>query len=78
MMPDWPARMDAGTAALYLGISINTLREGSLRGRYPRSVKDGKRVLWSRRQLDDFVDAQFGAKPADGSGSAGTSWDELT
>lgn len=60
MMPHWPARMDAELAAAYLGVSVTTLRAGSDKGRYPRPLRDGKRVLYSREQLDRFVRAQFG------------------
>ena len=59
-MPDWPARMSEDMAATYLGISPSTLRAGSASGRYPRPIRDGKRVLYSRHQLDRFVMAQFG------------------
>jgi hypothetical protein len=47
-------------AAAYLGISPSTLRAGSANGRYPMPVRDGKRVLYARVQLDRFVCAQFG------------------
>ena len=51
-------------AAAYLGISPSTLRQGSAFGRYPRPIRDGKRILYARAQLDRFVLAQFGL-PAD-------------
>lgn len=60
LMPDWPARMDAGMAALYLGIGEDTLRNGASAGRFPAPVHEGGRVLWSKRQLDVFVAGQFG------------------
>jgi hypothetical protein len=63
-LPDWPARMGEDLAAAYLGVSASTLRQGSAAGRYPRPIRDGKRVLYSRVQLDRFVMAQFGI-PAD-------------
>jgi hypothetical protein len=59
-MPDWPARMGEDMAALYLGVSETTLRGRRGCGRYPRPVSDGKRILYSREQLDRFVRAQFG------------------
>ena len=59
-MPDWPARMGENMAALYLGVSPSTLRAGVQAGRYPRPIRDGKRVLYARVQLDRFVRAQFG------------------
>lgn len=70
-MPDWPARMGEDMAALYLGVSQTTLRAGVAAGRYPRPMRDGKRLLWARRQLDSYVDAQFGL------GAASNSWDDL-
>ena len=72
MMPDWPARMGEDMAALYLGVSQTTLRAGSASGRYPRPIRDGKRLLYARRQLDQYVDAQFGL------GAPSNSWDDLT
>lgn len=59
-LPDWPARMGEDLAAAYLGVSASTLRAGSASGRYPRPIRDGKRVLYARVQLDRFVLAQFG------------------
>ncbi len=59
-MPDWPARMGEDMAALYLGVSVSTLRARSASGTYPKPVRDGKRILYARVQLDRFVRAQFG------------------
>jgi hypothetical protein len=59
-LPHWPARMGEEMAAAYLGISASTLRAGSAVGRYPKPVRDGKRVLYAKVQLDRFVMAQFG------------------
>lgn len=59
-MPDWPARMGEDMAALYLGVSETTLRAGVASGRYPRPVKEGKRLFWARLQLDRYIAAQFG------------------
>lgn len=73
-MPDWPARMGEDMAALYLGVSQTTLRGGVALGRYPQPLRDGKRLLWSRRQLDLYVDRQFGIAPND---SGDTSWDDF-
>lgn len=63
-LPFWPARMGEEMAAAYLGISASTLRAGSANGRYPKPIRDGKRVLYAKVQLDRFVLAQFGI-PAD-------------
>ena len=66
LMPDWPARMDEAMAALYLGIGVTTLREDRAKAvrRYPAPVREGGRLLWSKRQLDLFVEAQFGIATA--------------
>ena len=64
-MPHWPARMDEGMAALFLGVGVTTFRE-RVKGRtYPQPVREGARLLWSRRQLDRFVDSQFGIRSQD-------------
>lgn len=60
LMPDWPARMGEEMAALYLGVHRDTLRARVAEGSYPAPVHEGRRVFWSKRQLDDFVAAQFG------------------
>lgn len=70
-LPDWPARMGEDMAALYLGVSQTTLRAGSASGRYPKPIRDGKRILYARRQLDSYVDEQFGF------GAPRGSWDDL-
>lgn len=71
LMPHWPARMDEGMAANYLGVSVTTLRAGSAAGRYPKPVREGGRILYARRQLDQYVDAQFGLSARSGT------WDDL-
>lgn len=70
-LPDWPARLSEELAAAYLGVSASTLRAGVASGRYPRPLRDGKRILWARRQLDAYVDAQFGL------GAPANTWDGL-
>jgi len=72
-LPNWPGRLNASLTALYLGIGHNTLNEGVKTGRYPAPVREGGRVFWSKRQLDQFLEAQFGltdAKPKN-------TWDDL-
>ncbi|HEY0148675.1 MAG TPA: hypothetical protein VGB70_06685 [Allosphingosinicella sp.] len=73
LLPDWPARMGADLAALYLGVSGTTFRERVKQLTYPQPVREGGRQLWSHRQLDPFVDAQF--EFADN--ARDTSWDDL-
>jgi predicted DNA-binding transcriptional regulator AlpA len=42
-----------------MGVSRTTFRERVRGGFYPKPVKEGSRLLWSRRELDLYVDAQF-------------------
>ena len=54
-LPDWPARMTAPVAALYMGVSQSTFL-----ARYGKSgVKDGGNTFWARAQLDRIIAAQF-------------------
>ena len=59
-LPNWPRRLSAELAAAYLGISKTTLLMGVNRHRYPEPMRDGKRVLWDREALDEWVDAASG------------------
>lgn len=79
LMPDWPARMGEDLAALYMGVSATLFRERVAAKQYPQPVKDGGRILWSRRQLDRFIASQFGlpVDEAAGEGASGNSWDDL-
>jgi hypothetical protein len=52
--------MGEDMAALYLGVSLTSFRERVRSGKYPQPVAEGKRRLWAKRQLDLYVDAQFG------------------
>ena len=56
LLPDWPARMTADVAALYMGVSRTTFltRFGA------RGVKEGANVFWAKAQLDRIVADQFG------------------
>lgn len=64
-MPDWPARMDEGMAALYLGVGTTTFRDRVKAHSYPQPIREVGRLLWSRRQLDRYVESQFGIAAAD-------------
>lgn len=66
LMPHWPARMGEDMAALYLGVSLTKFRERVGAKVYPQPVKEGARLLWAKRQLDLYVDAQFGIANEDG------------
>lgn len=71
LMPDWPARMGEDMAALYMGVSLTKFRERVEKTTYPQPVREGGRKLWSRRQLDLYIDAQFGL------GAPKNSWGDL-
>jgi hypothetical protein len=72
-MPDWPARMGEDMAADYLGVSLTTFRDRVKSRQYPQPVREVGRLLWSRRQLDLFIESQFGIATA----SEKNSWDDL-
>jgi predicted DNA-binding transcriptional regulator AlpA len=78
LMPDWPARMGEDMAALYLGVSQTAFRE-KVKGRsYPQPVREGGRLLWAKRQLDRYVDAQFNlAQPSPEDDSGDRTWDDF-
>lgn len=73
-LPDWPARMGADVAALYMGVCKTTFltRFGHT------GVKEGKNLLWAKAQLDTFIAQQFAIAqslpPAEG---VDDSWDDL-
>ena len=68
--------MGEDLAALYLGISLTSFRERVQEGAYPQPKREGRRLLWARRQLDLFVDAQFNL-PQHDAGSGDSTWDDL-
>ena len=77
-LPHWPARLGEDLAASYLGISKTTFRDRVGKRVYPQPIREGKRLLWAKVQLDRFVEAQFGILPANESGDAGdASWADL-
>ena len=76
-MPNWPARMGEDLAALYVGVSLTTFRERVKQHRYPAPVREGGRIFWSRRQLDGYVDAQFGLEQPLTNNDGDGSWDDL-
>lgn len=53
-------------AALYLGVSMTAFRERVKAKTYPQPVPEGRRLLWAKRQLDLYVDAQFGIQSEQG------------
>ncbi|MFW2831743.1 helix-turn-helix transcriptional regulator [Sphingomonas sp. ID0503] len=62
-------------AAAYLSVSKTTFRDRWHRRTYPQPIRDGKRLLWSRVQLDRFVSAQFGIANDDSDGDE--TWADL-
>jgi hypothetical protein len=65
--------MGEDMAALYMGVSMTKFRE-RVKGRmYPQPAREGGRQFWSRRQLDLYVDRQFGIANDQGD----TSWDDF-
>jgi len=75
LMPNWPARMGEDLAALYMGVSASTFRDRVKGKAYPQPVREGGRLLWARRQLDHYIDAQFNlAQPGE---AEDTSWDDF-
>lgn len=72
-LPDWPARMTAASASRYLDMS-----EGSFLARYRTfGKKEGGNVYWSRRQLDELIDAQFGIKQSPAPRRETDTWADL-
>jgi predicted DNA-binding transcriptional regulator AlpA len=69
--------MGEDMAADFLGISEGMFRERVKAGEYPRPIREGRRLLWSRRQLDRFVDAQFNIPAPQTSQTEDASWDDL-
>lgn len=72
-LPDWPRRMDADLAASYLSVSKTTFLQRVAKRAYPSPKREGKRVLWDRRLLDRFVDAQFGIA----NNTTSDNWDDI-
>lgn len=64
-IPNWPARLGEDLAASYLGVSKTTFRQRWQGRVYPQPIREGRRLLWSRQQLDSFVCAQFGTGAGD-------------
>ncbi len=73
-LPNWPARLSEDMAAAYLDVSKTTFRERWQGRAYPRPLREGKRLFWSRLQLDRFVESQFGLNDND---TADDTWSDL-
>lgn len=59
MLPDWPRLMPIELAAAYLSRSATVIRE-----RGPTPKRDGRSVLYDRRDLDRWAD-RLGDQPLD-------------
>jgi hypothetical protein len=72
-MPDWPARMTADVASVYMGISKSTFatRFGAI------GVKEGANVLWAKVQLDRIIAKQFALPQLVPNGDGDSTWDDL-
>jgi hypothetical protein len=66
--------MGEDMAALYLGVSMTKFRERVGARVYPQPAREGGRLFWSRRQLDLYVDRQFGIASND---QGDNSWDDF-
>lgn len=73
-LPDWPARMGADVAALYMGVSKTTFLT-----RFGKTgIKEGGNLLWAKAQLDAFIARQFGiAQSPPLAEEVDDSWDDL-
>ena len=54
--PPVPRLFGNDMAAADLGISERMLDHVRLRADFPQPIKLGRRILWDKRSLDDFVD----------------------
>ena len=72
-MPDWPARMTADIAAMFMGVSKNTF----LTHYRAIGVREGGNVFWARAQLERVVAKQFGLSQAPGGKPEDDSWDDV-
>lgn len=58
-LPDWPRLMSAELACLYVGWKVTGFkaRVGDL---WPEPIREGGKVLWDRKALDEAVDRLTG------------------
>ena len=61
--PPVPRLLDSGLAAAYLGLSNRAFEIHWKMGRIPAPHRLGRRVLWDRLLLDQFVDQLSGLAP---------------
>jgi hypothetical protein len=76
-LPNWPARMGEEMAADMLGVSQGRFREKWQAGEYPQPIREGRRLLWARIQLERFVLAQFNLPLEQRGQQEDTSWDDV-
>ncbi|WP_298091592.1 hypothetical protein [uncultured Sphingomonas sp.] len=73
-LPDWPARMTADIAAVYMSVSKSTFltRFGEV------GVREGSNVFWARAQLDRIIAKQFSIKqPRAQARDEDSTWDDF-
>lgn len=63
--PPVPRLFGNDMAAAYLGISERMLDHVRLRADFPQPIRLGRRLLWDRVALDDFVDKLSNASTAE-------------
>jgi predicted DNA-binding transcriptional regulator AlpA len=59
-LPSWPAMLKRRNAAAYCDLSVAEFEREVNEGRLPLPVKLGNSEHWSRRKLDEALDALHG------------------
>lgn len=65
----WPRRLRPEVAAVYVGESLSTFKNGVKSGLWPKPRRKGRIIYWNRPALDEFIDKQ------DGGNQDGSEWD---
>lgn len=61
-LPHWPAMMRRGLAARYCDLSVAEFEREVNEGRLPLPIMLGNSEHWSRRKLDEALDALHGGE----------------
>jgi excisionase family DNA binding protein len=64
-MPEHPAILNAIKAAQYVGLSASTLAKMRLSGNSPAFLKLGRRVLYRRSDLDEWLESRIARDTSD-------------
>lgn len=62
-LPSWPAMMKRGNAAAYCDLTVAEFEREVNEGRLPLPIMLGKSEHWSRRKLDEALEALHGGVP---------------